>query len=226
MESRWKRNRRKRMIGYCTYCLLAGIFLASAWLFASSRPDEKVYDVHFVSATRHSMQVKEFNVPELMEAFSPTPNMLLILNRFVNKLALFENGHLVREFKVATGKPSKPTPSGEFPIANKLKNRPYYKKKIPGGDPRNPLGTRWLGLKVPGTRGIVYAIHGNSNPRSIGKFVSAGCVRMHNEDIEWLYEKVDVNTPVIIQDFFVSYYKAALQYGYKIDKDVSTNIRN
>ena len=64
---------------------------------------------------------------------------------------------------------------------------------IPGGSPRNPMGERVLGLD----RGN-YAIHGTSDPSSIGRFVSHGCIRMFNEDIIDLYNRVPVGTPVVV----------------------------
>src|SRR5690606_28310918 len=77
----------------------------------------------------------------------------LIINKAVNELAYFKDGELVEIFDVGTGKSRKLTPEGTFEIINKVKNRPYYKEKIPGGSPRNPLGNRWMGLNVPGTWG-------------------------------------------------------------------------
>ncbi|WP_317619676.1 L,D-transpeptidase [Priestia megaterium] len=61
---------------------------------------------------------------------------------------------------------------------------------MPGSNPRNPLGKRWLRINTNGTYGDTYSIHGNNNEISIGKYVSQGCVRMHNADIEKLYDKV------------------------------------
>jgi len=84
------------------------------------------------------------------------------------------------------------TPVGFFKVVNKIKNRPYYTGHIPGGDPRNPLEKRWLGLNANGTYGDTYGIQGNNNESSIGKYVIQGCVRMHNTDIEKLYDKVQV----------------------------------
>ncbi len=56
---------------------------------------------------------------------------------------------------------------------NKIKSRPYYTGHIPGGDPRTPLGKRWLGLNANGTYGgDTYGIHDNNNESSIGKYVS------------------------------------------------------
>ncbi|WP_353653482.1 L,D-transpeptidase [Peribacillus frigoritolerans] len=100
--------------------------------------------------------------------------------------------------KRGLGRDNSFTPEGTFPIVNKIKNRPYYKDKIPGGDSRNPLGDRWLCLHALGTNGTTYAIHGNSNPNSIGTYASAGCIRMHNEEFRYLFDLVHTGTSVII----------------------------
>lgn len=123
---------------------------------------------------------------------------LIIINKSTNKLAFFDSGQLVKVFNVATGRDNSFTPEGTFPIVNKIKNRPYYKDNIPGGDSRNPLGDRWLGLHALGTNGTTYAIHGNNNPNSIGTYASAGCIRMHNEEIRYLFDQVHTGTSVII----------------------------
>lgn len=133
--------------------------------------------------------------------FAASKNQLIIINKSTNKLAFFENGKLVKTFSVATGRQASYTPEGTFRIVNKIKNRPYYKGGIPGGDPRNPLGDRWLGLNARGTYGTTYAIHGNSNPNSIGKYVSSGCVRMYDDEVRWLFSQVELNTKVIIGQF-------------------------
>ena len=57
-------------------------------------------------------------------------------------------------------------------------------------DPKNPLGERWIGLT--GIEGSAvgqerYGIHGTIEPESIGKNTSMGCIRMRNEDVEFLY---------------------------------------
>ena len=141
---------------------------------------------------------------------------LIIVNKQTNKLAFFKDGEWVRTFSVATGKTKDLTPEGSFTIANKIKNRPYYKEKIPGGDPHNPLGDRWLGLDVNGTRGTTYAIHGNNNAKSIGKYVSAGCIRMKNEEIHWLFQQVKLHTAVIITSSNLTFEEIASKHGYSV----------
>jgi hypothetical protein len=141
---------------------------------------------------------------------------LIIVNKKTNKLAYFSDGKLVKTFPVATGKSKELTPEGSFKVVVKVKNRPYYKEKIPGGDPANPLGDRWLGLEVNGTYGTTYAIHGNNNESSIGKYVSAGCIRMHNDDIHWLYPKIAKNTRVIITTSTLAMESIANKQGYSV----------
>ena len=65
---------------------------------------------------------------------------------------------------------------------------------IPSGSPANPMGAAALTLSGGGQ----YAIHGTNRPASIGRFVSHGCIRMHNRDIMDLYNRVSLGTPVVV----------------------------
>ena len=64
---------------------------------------------------------------------------------------------------------------------------------IEGGSPKNPMGAAALVLVDQ-----ELAIHGTNNPGSIGGFVSYGCIRMYNQDIMDLYQRVSVGTPVVV----------------------------
>ena len=61
--------------------------------------------------------------------------------------------------------------------------------------PLNVLGSRWLGFDTPG-----YGISGTIDPSSIGKHITSGCIRMHNEDVEEVYMLVPVGTEISIVD--------------------------
>ncbi|MBB3113501.1 hypothetical protein FHS18_005613 [Paenibacillus phyllosphaerae] len=149
---------------------------------------------------------------------------LIIVNKKTNKLAYFTGGKLEKVFPVATGKTPSLTPEGSFEIVNKIKNRPYYKEKIPGGDPKNPLGDRWIGLDVDGTNGTTYAIHGNNNKKSIGKYVSAGCIRMYNDDIHWLFPKIKLGTIAVVTTSSLSFEELAVKHGYSLGVQPFTGI--
>lgn len=140
----------------------------------------------------------------------------IIIKTSNNTMAYYKDGILVKEFNVATGKKSTPTPKGKFKIVNKIVNRPYYKDNIKGGDPRNPLGNRWLGLQVGSTYGTTYGIHGNNNESSIGKSISGGCVRMHNSDVKWLFDQVPNQTIVIISGSNQSFKQIGESYNIKL----------
>ncbi len=143
-------------------------------------------------------------------------SQLLIINKQTNTLAYYNAGKLVKTFKVATGRSRDLTPEGKFKIVTKIVNRPYYKKGIPGGDPRNPLGNRWMGLDAQGTYGDTYAIHGNNDESSIGKYVSSGCIRMHNEEVRWLFDQIQLYTPVVITYSSSSFDAIAKANGYTV----------
>lgn len=76
-------------------------------------------------------------------------------------------------------------------------NKPGW-KHIPGGDPQNPLGDKWLGITVNGDKGRTYGIHGTNNPSSIGTHASSGCVRVGKENLNELYSLIPEGTPVWI----------------------------
>ena len=108
------------------------------------------------------------------------------------KLTLLEGERIVKTYDVAVGKISTPTPEGEFQIINHIQNPTYYGTGVvigPGNG--NPLGTRWMGLNAKG-----YGIHGTNVPSSIGKAASHGCIRMRQQDLEELFDLVNVGTTV------------------------------
>lgn len=80
-----------------------------------------------------------------------------------------------------------------------------YANGMPGG-PDNPLGSRALYL-YEGGRDTIYRIHGTSEPWSIGLNISSGCIRMNNDDIADLYERVQVGTKVIVLMQDAAYFK-------------------
>jgi lipoprotein-anchoring transpeptidase ErfK/SrfK len=79
-----------------------------------------------------------------------------------------------------------------FPPAEMIERQPYLPRMMAGG-PGNPLGARALYLG-----NTLYRIHGTNQPSTIGSFVSSGCIRLLNEDIEDLYNRVQVGTRVVV----------------------------
>jgi lipoprotein-anchoring transpeptidase ErfK/SrfK len=126
---------------------------------------------------------------------------VIVIRRGSNELYLYKGMKPWRTFAVATGQAIYPTPLGRFEIVVKWKdpwwyppNSPWAKgaKPIPPG-PGNPLGTRWMGISAPGV-----GIHGTPDSASLGYSASHGCIRMYIPYAEWLFDRVDIGTPVYI----------------------------
>ncbi len=119
----------------------------------------------------------------------------IVINIPRHSLTLFLGENKIKTYPVAVGKPGTATPVGSFSIYNRAVYPVWHPRSkdpvLPGPD--NPLGVRWLGFY----RG--YGIHGNNDPASIGKSVSAGCVRMYNYDVEELYSMADIGVPVKVE---------------------------
>lgn len=113
----------------------------------------------------------------------------------------------VKHFRVGLGEDDS-TPTGEWKVSTKLKNPTFYPPRggdiIAANDPKNPLGERWIGLTGVSGEAVGqrrYGIHGTNEPESIGQSVSMGCVRMHNADVESVYNYlVESKSTVTVAD--------------------------
>lgn len=87
------------------------------------------------------------------------------------------------------------------PTASMRRENPALPAQVPGGHPKNPLGSHALYLGS-----TLYRIHGTDAPWTIGKAVSKGCVRMHNADVNDLYRRVGIGTKVTVtwRSYYVS----------------------
>ncbi|MDT8859821.1 L,D-transpeptidase family protein [Alkalihalobacillus sp. MEB130] len=97
-------------------------------------------------------------------------------------LTLMLHDQIQKVYPVAVGRVLHETPVGDFIIINKAPN--------PGG----PFGTMWMSLSKKH-----YGIHGTNDPESIGHYVSRGCIRMFNQDVEELARTVPIGTAVFIR---------------------------
>jgi len=119
----------------------------------------------------------------------------IIISIADRKLALLEDGNVLKTYPIAVGARHTPSPDGDFVIVNHAKDPTYRhgdKEIAPGKD--NPLGSRWMGLSLKG-----YGIHGTNVQSSVGKAVSHGCFRMRRQDVEELYTMVQVGDTVTVR---------------------------
>jgi len=120
----------------------------------------------------------------------------VFVDKSQNILILKCDDEVVKVYNVSTGK-NNSTPIGTFKIVDKLVNPVWFKSGaiVPPESPDNILGTRWLGFDNPG-----YGIHGTTEPETIGQQITAGCVRMRNQEVEELYSLLPVGTLVTVAD--------------------------
>lgn len=125
-----------------------------------------------------------------------TAKLSIFVDKSQNLLFLKANDEIIKTYTVSTGA-NNSTPSGTFKIETKLVDPVWYSNGIviPAGSSENILGTRWMAISKQG-----YGIHGTTDPGSLGRQVTAGCVRMLNADIEELYIIVPSGTDVTIVD--------------------------
>ncbi|NCJ08049.1 L,D-transpeptidase family protein [Synechococcales cyanobacterium C] len=133
----------------------------------------------------------------LPEVIIPKRLELDLRNR---RVTLWEGRKAVKTYPVAIGRQGWETPVGEFKVKTMYKDppwaNPFTGDVISGGDPENPLGRRWIGFWSDGNNWIGF--HGTPNRGSVGQAASHGCVRMLDEHIAELYEKVAIGVPVIV----------------------------
>lgn len=150
-------------------------------------------------------------------------NPSVVVNIPSRTLMLFSDNKLIKTYQVGVGTKEHETPIGEFTVKAKEVNPTWIKppkdgEENTGGDllviesgPDNPLGYRWIEFDG------MYGIHGTNKPDSIGGFVSNGCVRMLESNVEELYENVSIGTPIKVTYQRLFFHKAA-------DGTVSLNI--
>ncbi|MCH6267978.1 MULTISPECIES: L,D-transpeptidase [Neobacillus] len=145
---------------------------------------------------------------------NPLPgDPFVIVNKSNNELALISENRVQTVVSVGTGKTEEMTPEGLFTVTVKAKN-PYYRRSdIPGGDPKNPLGSRWIGFDARETDGRIYGIHGTNQPASVGKYVSQGCIRTQNEVITSLFPLIPLGTKILVTSSNKSFEALAKESG-------------
>ncbi|NLB73509.1 MAG: L,D-transpeptidase family protein [Firmicutes bacterium] len=163
----------------CAFFLCVELVLVSAMPSASSLVSAGVISLGFYEHTESHEKTEPYWIRINIPAFT---------------LTLFSGKSPVKTYPIAVGKPAAPSRIGTCEVVAKAKYPTWYppdgKPPVPPG-PDNPISCRWLGLSWSG-----YGIHGTNNPASIGKAVTLGCIRMHDEDVMELFDIVAVGTTV------------------------------
>ena len=164
----------------------------------------------------HPLRPLELQLAELPSNVVGRAGRHLVLHRSRRQLLLIEQGRLVSRYPVAVGMAGWETPAGKFRVLNKVSDpswaHPQTGEVVTGEDPKNPLGSRWIGFykdcvgrkgfdgeRMLDIKGCTTAgFHGTPHRWTIGHAVSHGCVRLFDEDIRDLFDRVRTGTPVTV----------------------------
>jgi L,D-transpeptidase catalytic domain/Putative peptidoglycan binding domain len=127
---------------------------------------------------------------------------VLLVRHNERKLYLYEDGEITDSWTVAVGQPNFPTPTGVYSVTE-LRYMPTWINPAPDGwgadmpaeiapGPNNPLGLRAINWSAPAIR-----FHGTENLASLGTAASHGCVRMSNDDVIDLYDRIEVGASIV-----------------------------
>lgn len=129
-----------------------------------------------------------------------SPNLALVIRLAERRVYVYKSDRIVTSYPIAIGRNGWETPIGEYQVIQMIEDptweHPLNGDIIPPG-PENPLGSRWIGFWTDGTNYIGF--HGTPNEETVGQAVSHGCVRMFNQDVLALFQKVQLGTPVIVE---------------------------
>jgi L,D-transpeptidase catalytic domain len=118
----------------------------------------------------------------------------LVIDLSRRRLALFRRGRLVLRTTVGVGAPGTPTPTGRY----------YVNQRLYAADPDGPYGPGAVGISAfspvltDWMQGGPIAVHGTSDPSSVGRAVSHGCVRVQNAVVRRLLRATVTGSPVVI----------------------------
>lgn len=212
---------KKSIILTCVASLIFGFVSANDAVRGTSDRTDSINNAVTVTTT-NTASIKPEGTPAMPKTVIPVSTEKKIgINLASRILILYEGNTKIRMYPVGVGRIWTPTPTGFYKIQNKEINPTWVDPEDTtiqvGSGPENPLGYRWMGYD--GT----YGIHGTNNPSSIGGYVSNGCIRLFEENVEELYPLVQVGTPVEIyydrividssRDHLVSYYIYPDGYG-------------
>ena len=170
--------------------------------FRRSKPAE-THGIIRQSRAAPALQIDPAFLPTTVSYETSQPPGTIVIDTEEKYLYFIEPGGVAKRYGVGVGRPGfqwagthrvsmKREWPGWTPPAQMRKRQPELPAFMPGG-PENPLGARAMYLG-----NTLYRIHGSNAPWTIGHEVSSGCIRMRNEDVMELYERVNVGTKVVV----------------------------
>jgi hypothetical protein len=131
----------------------------------------------------------------------PTDRARVIVDLGERVLLYLLGDEVAAAWAVGIGQDGEGTPVGVFEVGEKERNPSWFPKgeaMVPFGHQDNPLGTRWIAW-YSGGRKTGYGIHGTNDPEGVGGRVSRGCVRMHDGEVELLFDLLPLGAEITVR---------------------------
>lgn len=171
----------------------AGLLLAAEWHMMRSQPEIAI-------------AFRPTRVSQLTSVLKQSPlagmarRSRLVIRLEPKQLEYYEGDELIKQYDIAVGQADWETPVGHFAVLD-LRENPLWKHPITGEaiatGPDNPLGSRWIGFAYEDEYHI--GIHGTNQEELVGQAVSHGCVRMRDGEIQELFQKLAIGTPITVR---------------------------
>ncbi|MGF1459692.1 MAG: L,D-transpeptidase [Leptolyngbyaceae cyanobacterium] len=172
----------------------AGLLVAAEWrMLRRSQPE--------IATQLRSTRLSQLE-PVLQQ--SPLSGMArrvkLVIRLESRQLEYYEGETLLKQYDIAVGQAQWETPVGHFAVLD-LRQNPLWQHPITGeaiaSGPDNPLGSRWIGFAFDD--GYHIGIHGTNQEELVGQAVSHGCVRMRDHEIQEVFQKIAIGTPITVR---------------------------
>jgi len=171
----------------------AGLLLAAEWHLLRSQPE--------IAIALRPSRVGQLSAVLKQSPFQAMMRQAQLVIRLDSRqLEYYEGDELIKQYDIAVGQADWETPVGHFTVLdlreNPLWQHPITGEAIPTG-PDNPLGSRWIGFAYDD--GYHIGIHGTNQEELVGQAVSHGCVRMRDGEIQELFQKIAIGTPIAVR---------------------------
>jgi len=171
----------------------AGLLVAAEWHLLRSQPE--------IAIVLRASRVGQVGAVLKQSPFQVMMRQTQLVIRLESRqLEYYEGDELIKQYDIAVGQTDWETPVGHFAILdlrdNPLWQHPITGEAIPTG-PDNPLGSRWIGFAFDD--GYHIGIHGTNQEELVGQAVSHGCVRMRDSEIQELFQKIAIGTPINVR---------------------------
>jgi len=132
----------------------------------------------------------------------PTQRVRMLVDLDAHWAFYMAGDEIIEAWEVGVGKRGNETKPGTYYVGEKREEPMWFppgEQPVAYGDPRNPLGTRWIELRTSEGQPSHLGFHGTNEPDSVGGDTSQGCLRMRNAEVEELFEILPKGTEVLIR---------------------------